>query len=45
MARAQFNTLKIRWEQGRISERMLRNYVKVERITKEEFKEITGFDY
>ena len=38
----QFETLKIRWEQGRISEAMLRKYVEAGRITAEEFTEITG---
>ena len=45
MASAQFNTLKTRYEQGRISISMLRKYVLVGRITAEEFKEITGEDY
>lgn len=41
----QFEILKRRWEQGRISETMLRNYVKVGRITAEEFTEITGIPF
>jgi hypothetical protein len=41
----QFNTLKKRWEQGRISEDMLRKYVEAGRITPEEFTEITGIEY
>lgn len=45
MASVQYNNLKKRWEQGRISENMLRNYVKVGRITPEEFTEITGIEY
>lgn len=40
-----FETLKKRWEQGRISEKMLRVYVKTGQITEEEFKEITGIEY
>ena len=39
---SQYETLKARWEQGRISEDMLRKYVQAGRITKEEYKEITG---
>ena len=42
---AQFETLKERWEQGRITEAMLKNYVKVGRITAEEFTQITGLSY
>lgn len=45
MASTQYDTLKRRWEQGRISESMLRRYVKAGRITADEFKEITGIDY
>ena len=41
----QFQTLKTRWEQGRISESMLRKYVEAGRITAEEFTEITGIAY
>ena len=39
---AQFEHLKTRYEQGRISDSMLRKYVKVGRITEEEYEEITG---
>ena len=42
---AQYETLKKRWDQGRITEAMLRKYVQTGRITEEEFKEITGIDY
>lgn len=45
MASVQYRILKERYEQGRISERMLRNYVKVGRITEEEFYQITGIKY
>lgn len=45
MNSAQFETLKIRWEQGRISEAMLKNYVKAGRITAEEYVMITGKQY
>ena len=45
MASSQFNTLKKRWDMGAISENMLRNYVKVGRITPEEFEDITGLKY
>lgn len=38
-------TLITRWENGRISEAMLRVYVKKGIITAEEFKEITGIEY
>lgn len=41
----QFEHLKERWEQGRISISMLRKYVIGGRITKEEFTEITGQTY
>lgn len=41
----QYNTLKKRWEQGRITEDMMRKYVEVGRITAEEFTEITGIEY
>lgn len=37
--------LKDRWEHGRISEPMLRMYVRKGIITKDDFKEITGKDY
>lgn len=40
-----FNTLKIRWEAKRISEPMLRVYVKKGIITSDEFTEITGIEY
>lgn len=42
---AQYEILKTRYEQGRISENMLCNYVKVGRITEEEYYEITGLIY
>lgn len=41
----QYNTLKRRWEQGRITEDMMRKYVEAGRITAEEFTEITGIPY
>lgn len=41
----QFEHLKQRYEQGRITLNMLRNYVKAGRITEEEFTEITGVAY
>ena len=41
----EFEKLKERWEQGRISESMLRKYVKAGRITEEEFTEITSIPY
>lgn len=41
----QFEHLKERFEQKRISVSMLRKYVLGGRITEEEFKEITGEDY
>lgn len=41
----QFEHLKERYEQGRISISMLRKYVLGGRITEEEFKEITGEAY
>lgn len=41
----QYNTLKRRWEQGRITEDMLRKYVEAGRITADEFEEITGIEY
>lgn len=40
-----FETLKTRWEKGRISESMLRVYVKKGVLTKDEFEEITGKAY
>lgn len=42
---AQFEHLKERYEQGRISISMLRKYVKGGRITEEEFTLITGIEY
>lgn len=42
---SQFNHLKERYDQGRISITMLRKYVKANRITAEEFTEITGQEY
>ena len=42
---SQFDVLKARYEQGRISIEMLRKYVQVGRITEAEFKEITGENY
>lgn len=42
---AQYKNLKLRWEQGRISELMLRKYVQTGRITAAEFEEITGIAY
>ena len=45
MVSSQFENLKKRYEQGRISINMLRNYVKVGRLTKEEFTLITGIEY
>ncbi len=41
----QYNTLKRRWEQGRITEDMMRKYVEAGRITADEFEEITGIEY
>lgn len=41
----QFDHLKERYDQGRISISMLRKYVKGGRITEEEFTEITGVEY
>lgn len=40
-----FETLKKRWDAGRISETMLRLYVRKGIITPEEFTEITGIEY
>ena len=45
MARTQFDILKERWDNERITEDMLRKYVQAGRITSEQFKEITGIDY
>lgn len=42
---SQFEILKQRYEQGRISIDMLRKYVEAGRITADQFKEITGEDY
>jgi len=42
---AQFDHLKERYDQGRISISMLRKYVLGGRITAEEFTEITGTEY
>ena len=42
---AQFEILKKRWAQGRITESMLRKYVKAGHITAEEFTEITNIPY
>ena len=42
---AQFEHLKERWEQGRISISMLRKYVMGGRINETEFEEITGQKY
>lgn len=41
----QFEHLKERFEQGRISISMLKKYVLGGRITAEEFEEITGKEY
>lgn len=41
----EYEKLKDRWEHDRISESMLRKYVKAGRITEEEFEEITGKPY
>lgn len=41
----QFEHLKERYEQGRISDSMLRKYVAVGRITEEEYTEITGNEF
>lgn len=40
-----YETVKTRWEKGRISEAMLRVYVRKGVITAEEFEEITGMPY
>lgn len=42
---AQYEHLKERYEQGRISISLLRKYVVGKRITAEEFEEITGEQY
>lgn len=42
---AQFDHLKERYDNGRISISMLRKYVIGGRITPEEFTEITGVEY
>lgn len=41
----QFEHLMQRYEQGRISDSMLRKYVAVGRITEEEYTEITGNEF
>lgn len=41
----QFDHLMQRYDQGRISDSMLRKYVAVGRITAEEYKEITGNEF
>ena len=40
-----FDTLKERYENGRITKAMLKIYVKKGVITHEEYKQITGEDY
>lgn len=40
-----YETLKTRWEKGRISESMLRVYVRKGVLTPEQFEEITGKAY
>lgn len=45
MAMTQKERLQDRWEHNRITEPMLRVYVRKGLITKEDFKEITGNDY
>lgn len=44
-AMTQKERLQDRWEHNRITEPMLRVYVRKGLITKEDFKEITGMDY
>ncbi len=44
-AMTQKERLQDRWEHNRITEPMLRVYVRKGLITKEDFKEITGNDY
>lgn len=41
----EYDKLKDRWDNGRISESMLRKYVRAGHITAEEFTEITGIPY
>ncbi len=41
----QFDHLMQRYDQGRISDSMLRKYVAVGRITEDEYKEITGNEF
>lgn len=41
----QFEHLMQRYDQGRISDSMLRKYVAVGRITQDEYKEITGNEF
>lgn len=45
MTMTQKERLQDRWEHNRITEPMLRVYVRKGLITKEDFKEITGNDY
>lgn len=45
MPMTQKERLQDRWTHNRISESMLRVYVRKGQITKEDFKEITGKDY
>lgn len=45
MVMTQKERLQDRWEHNRITEPMLRVYVRKGLITKEDFKEITGNDY
>lgn len=44
-AMTQKERLQDRWKHNRITEPMLRVYVRKGLITKEDFKEITGMDY
>ena len=45
MESANFNMVKAKWDNGEWNEKMLRALVKLKRITKQEFSEITGIDY
>lgn len=45
MPMTQKERLQDRWDHNRISEAMMRVYVRKGLITKEDFKEITGKDY
>ena len=45
MPMTQKERLQDRWTRNRISEAMMRVYVRKGLITKEDFKEITGKDY